>query len=145
VSLPRERGEFHHDTTPQDLVHWKTWTHKQQLSKPNCSPTSREHIEVIPGLCGGKPRIAGTRIRVQDVYVWHELQGQSADEIVYNFPHLTLADVHAALSYYFDHRDEIQQQMKADDSFINAMRQKNPSKLLEKLKARNATDASIPS
>lgn len=113
--------------------------------QPQTPPVSREHIEVIPGVCGGKPRIAGTRIRVQDIYVWHELQGQSADEIVSNFPQLTLADVHAALSYYFDHRDEIQQQMKADDAFVEAMEQKYPSKLEEKLRARNAADPSLSS
>jgi uncharacterized protein (DUF433 family) len=109
------------------------------------SSVSREHIEITPGVCGGKARIAGTRIRVQDVYVWHELQGQSADAIVSNFPHLTLADVHAALTYYWDHRDEIRQQMKADDVFVEAMKQKYPSKLQAKLKARNATDPTLPS
>jgi uncharacterized protein (DUF433 family) len=65
--------------------------------EPKSLPVSREHIEVTPGRCGGKPRIAGTRIHVQDIYVWHQLQGQSADEIVANFPHLTLADVYGAL------------------------------------------------
>ena len=113
--------------------------------QPNNSPVSREHIEITPGVCGGKPRIAGTRIRVQDIYVWHELQGQSVDEIVSNLPHLALADVHAALSYFFDHAEEIRQQMKADDAFVEAMKQKYPSKLQEKLKARNAADHSIPS
>jgi uncharacterized protein (DUF433 family) len=112
---------------------------------PMNQSVSREHIEVTPGVCGGKARITGTRIRVQDIYVWHDLQGLSPDEIVSNFPHITLADVHAALMYFFDHRDEIQQQMKADDSFVEAMKQKYPSKLPEKLKARNASDPSIPS
>ncbi|WP_333364954.1 DUF433 domain-containing protein [Microcoleus sp. herbarium14] len=32
----------------------------------------KEHIEITPGICGGKPRIAGHRIRVQDIVVWHE-------------------------------------------------------------------------
>jgi uncharacterized protein (DUF433 family) len=100
---------------------------------------------VTPGVCGGKPRTAGTRIRVQDIYVWHDLQGQSADEIVFNFPRPSLADVHAALSYYFDHQDEIRAQMEADDAFVAAMKQKYPSKLPAKLKARNAADPSIPS
>ncbi|HEX5442744.1 MAG TPA: DUF433 domain-containing protein, partial [Pirellulales bacterium] len=59
-----------------------------------------------PGICGGKPCIAGSRIRVQDVYVWHELQGLSVDEIVSRYPQLSMADVYAALSYYWDHRDE---------------------------------------
>ena len=82
---------------------------------------------------------------MQDVYVWHELQGQSADEIGSHFPHLTLADVHAALAYFFDHRDEIQQQMKADDVLVEGMKQKYPSKLQEKLSARNAADSSVSS
>lgn len=56
--------------------------------------------------------IAGTRIRVLDVYVWHELRGMSSHDIVDQFPHLTLADVHAAMAYYWDNRDEIRQQLE---------------------------------
>jgi len=67
----------------------------------------REHIDATPGICGGRPRIAGHRIRVMDVVVLHEQLGLSPDEIVSTYPSLTLADVHAALAYYFDHRDEI--------------------------------------
>ena len=33
------------------------------------------HIEITPGVCGGKPRIAGHRIKVQDIAVWHEIMG----------------------------------------------------------------------
>ncbi|MEK7732296.1 MAG: DUF433 domain-containing protein, partial [Planctomycetota bacterium] len=33
------------------------------------------HIEATPGVCGGRPRIAGHRIRVQDIAVWHESWG----------------------------------------------------------------------
>jgi len=31
-----------------------------------------EHIEITPGVAGGKPRIAGRRITVQNVAIWHE-------------------------------------------------------------------------
>ena len=60
-----------------------------------------QHIEATPGVLGGKPRIAGHRIRVMDIVVWHEKRGYSLDEIVTMFPGITLADVHAALAYYF--------------------------------------------
>jgi uncharacterized protein (DUF433 family) len=60
-----------------------------------------EHIEITPGVCGGKPRIAGHRIRVQDVVVWHEQMGMSPDEIVSRYPTITLADVYAALTYWY--------------------------------------------
>jgi uncharacterized protein (DUF433 family) len=117
----------------------------ETASQAQPAPVSREHVEITPGVCGGKPRIAGTRVRVQDVYVWYELQGQSPDQIVSNFPHITLGDVHAALTYYWDHRDEIQEQMKADDAFVASIKQKYPSKLQAKLKARNAEDHSVSS
>jgi uncharacterized protein (DUF433 family) len=97
--------------------------------------TLDSHIESTSGVCGGRPRIAGTRIRVQDVYVWHELQGRSADDIVASFPSLTLSDVHAALAYFFDHRDEIASQMRADDEFVRQLRDEiGPGPLEAKLR-----------
>ncbi|WP_008312135.1 DUF433 domain-containing protein [Leptolyngbya sp. PCC 6406] len=41
--------------------------------------TIAEHIEITPGVCGGKPRIAGHRIRVQDIAAWHEQMNLSPD------------------------------------------------------------------
>lgn len=74
---------------------------------------------------------------MQDVFVWHELQGQSADEIVSRFPQLTMADVYAALSYYWDHRDEIQRDMQAESDLVTRLRQQSVSPLAEKLAATN--------
>jgi uncharacterized protein (DUF433 family) len=90
-------------------------------------------IEATPGACGGKPRIAGHRIRVQDVVEWHEHQAMSPDEIVAAFPQLSLAKVYAALAYYHDHMDEIRAQMEADEELVAEMRPKSPSKLIQKL------------
>ena len=39
------------------------------------------------------------------------------DEIVEAYPHLTLAQVHAALAYYWDHRDEIEQELREEQIF----------------------------
>ena len=93
-----------------------------------------EHIEITPGVCGGKPRIAGHRIRVQDVVVWHEQMGMSVDEIVSRYPFITLADVYAALAYYHDHFVEIRQQMQESEMFVQELKAKIPSKLQQKLK-----------
>jgi uncharacterized protein (DUF433 family) len=49
-------------------------------------PVIKEHIEITPGVCGGKPRIAGHRIRVQDIAIWHEQMGMSPDEILHHYP-----------------------------------------------------------
>lgn len=104
-------------------------------------PTIIQHIEKNPGVCGGKPCIKGTRIRVQDIYVWHELQNRSPEEIVTDFPQLTLGDVHAALAYYWDHRDEIHQGMKDAETIVEELKKQYPSKLREKLKGKDAGDA----
>jgi uncharacterized protein (DUF433 family) len=46
------------------------------------------HVDSRPDKCGGKPSVAGTRIRVYDIYVWHELHGLSADKVCTQFPQL---------------------------------------------------------
>jgi uncharacterized protein (DUF433 family) len=107
---------------------------------------STEHIEITPGICGGKPRIAGHRISVQDIVVWHERMGMSPDEIAATYPSITLADVHAALAYYFDHRDEIRARIRADDEYVAEMRAKSPrSRLQDILAKQDAQDDPVPS
>lgn len=78
------------------------------------------HIDTNPEVCGGKPRIVGTRIRVQDIVVWIE-EGQSADEVVAGYPHLTLADVYAALTFYHDNQALIDRQLRESEQFVDAM------------------------
>jgi uncharacterized protein (DUF433 family) len=94
--------------------------------------TLDQHIEITPEVAGGKPRIAGHRITVQNVVIWHEWLGHSADEIATEY-NLTLADVYAALAYYYDHRPEIDQTIKADEAFVEILRQQTPSKVTPKL------------
>ena len=94
--------------------------------------TVTAHIEATPGIAGGKPRVAGHRITVQDVVIWHERMGLSADEIATEYG-LSLAEVYAALSYYYDHREEIDQAIRADEDFVADLRQRTPSKLRAKL------------
>jgi uncharacterized protein (DUF433 family) len=100
--------------------------------------TIKEHIDATPGVCGGKPRIAGHRIRVMDIVVCHEGQGMSPDEILAFYPGLSLADVHAALAYYFDHRDEIQGDIESEQRFVEELRRNTPSLLQDKLQRRRA-------
>ncbi len=87
-----------------------------------------DHIEITPGICSGKPRIAGHRITVVHIAIWHERLGKCADEIATEYD-LTLADVYAALAYYFDHREEIDQSIQESEEFAKALRQKTPSRL----------------
>jgi len=91
------------------------------------------HIEITPGIASGKPRIAGHRITVQNIVIWYEHLGKGLDEICAEYD-LSLADVHAALAYYFDHREEVDQSIADDEAFIKALKQQTSSPLEEKLK-----------
>lgn len=64
------------------------------------------YIERKKGVCGGEPVIVGTRISVS-LIVELERAGHSVDEIVVMYPHITHSKVYDALSYYYDHKDEI--------------------------------------
>jgi uncharacterized protein (DUF433 family) len=82
------------------------------------------HIEITPGVVGGKPRVAGRRITVQNIAVWHERLGMTPDEIATEYD-LTLA-------YYFDHRESINQAIRDDETFVKEMRKASPSLLRKK-------------
>lgn len=96
---------------------------------------SKEHITKTPGICGGRACIAGHRIRVMDVVGLSDRAGMSPEEIVDRFTGITLGDVHAALAYYYDHREEI----KADIELHRKASERGerlPSKLKDAI-ARN--------
>jgi uncharacterized protein (DUF433 family) len=88
-----------------------------------------QHIVSTPGTVGGKPRIAGSRIRVLDIVVWHEKRGLSPDQIVDLYPELSLADVHAALAYYFDNRNEIESEFQREETVIAEAKARYASKV----------------
>jgi uncharacterized protein (DUF433 family) len=109
-------------------------------------PADRVRIVNTPGTCGGRPRIDGHRITVEDVAVWHERLGMSPDEIVSAHPTISLSDVHAALAYYYEHREQIDAAIAEGEEFVARMRaQALPSLLRQKLQARgaDATDDSV--
>ena len=94
-----------------------------------------QRIERTEGICGGKPRIAGHRITVQDVAVWHERLGWSVDQIASEYD-LSLADVYAALAYYFAHREQIDQSIEESRAFVEEMKEQTSSALPERLREK---------
>lgn len=93
--------------------------------------TAIQHIESKPEVLNGKPKIVGKRISVQHIVVWHEKIGKSVDEISTEFD-LSHAEIHAALSYYFDHREKIDADIKKDQATIKELKSEIPSKLRSK-------------
>jgi uncharacterized protein (DUF433 family) len=101
-----------------------------------------QRIVKTPETCGGSARIDGHRVRVQDIVTWYEYQGMTPDEIVSHIPSITLADVHSALAYYFDHVQEIQEEIRADREYADEFFRNNPSLLDAKLKQERLKEAS---
>jgi len=71
-------------------------------------PIAYPHISVDPGVCGGRPCIEGTRLTVMNIVTLQQM-GMTPEEMrtYYSSRPLTLSEVHAALTYYYDHKDEI--------------------------------------
>jgi uncharacterized protein (DUF433 family) len=117
----------------------------ESLTQPP-APEGAQRIVSTPGTCGGKARIAGHRIKVADVAIWYERMGMNPDEIVSTWPSLTLSDVHAALAYYYDHRDQIDAEIREGEELVEKLRAGQPS-IFEKARQRSldASNDPVPS
>ncbi|HLA10825.1 MAG TPA: DUF433 domain-containing protein [Pyrinomonadaceae bacterium] len=93
-----------------------------------------DHIESTPGTRGNKPRIAGTRITVADIVLMHRRLGRALEEIAGTYD-LPLSAVYAAMAFYYDHKDEIDESLDQEEALAEAFRRNNPSRLREKLQA----------
>lgn len=94
--------------------------------------TTPTRIAIIPGVAGGQPHVAGHRIKVRDIVHWHEHLGRSPDEISAEYE-LDLADIHAALAWYFDHRADIDAEFATRDAFVALLRARQPGPLAARL------------
>lgn len=90
--------------------------------------TKYPHITANARILNGVPVIKGTRIPVRAVAGYYQL-GLTADEILQSLPHLTQSQIHAALTYYFDHQKEIDRDLKRNadvDYWRKQVRQREP-------------------
>lgn len=95
---------------------------------------TQSHIIADPSIRGGRPHLANSRITVADVVLMHLRLGQSLEELAGKYD-LSLASLHAAMAYYYDHQAEIDRSLREDVAFEQAFRHDNPSPLQEKLAA----------
>ncbi len=98
------------------------------------TPTDIKYIVIDPDVLGGRPAIAGHRIGVMHVATWIQ-QGMTAEEIAAEFG-ISLAEIHAALAYYYDHRDELERQAAADDARLAEYAASDGSVLAEQVRAQ---------
>jgi uncharacterized protein (DUF433 family) len=72
-------------------------------------------IDRDPKIRGGRPKIAGAGLTVSRIAGWYKM-GMTPEEIALEYPHLTLAQVHAALAYYHVNRDEIEADLAQEEA-----------------------------
>lgn len=83
------------------------------------------HIVAEPDVLGGEPHIAGHRIGVSHIAIWIVYNHESPDQIADEFG-LSLGEVHAALAYYYDHREEIDRDIAEADRRAEEMAKRYP-------------------
>jgi uncharacterized protein (DUF433 family) len=128
---------------PRIRVDGKMAAMEPTASEPRTETLAMPRIVRTPGTCGGRSRIEGHRIKVEQIAICHERMGMSPDEIVSAHPTISLAQVHAALAYYFDHKDEIDADIEEGRRFVEELKANTPpSKLHELLEARKAVNGS---
>src|SRR3712207_386280 len=70
----------------------------------------------------GVPYLAGTRIKVKHIALQQVRGGLNAEQIQQQYPNLTLGQIHSALAFYFDHREDMDQMIEADDRLADDLR-----------------------
>jgi len=87
-----------------------TMTQKVKVKHPYII-SSRQH-------CGGSPVIAGTKFPVRSVVFYILKQGTTPEELIKEFTHLTLSQIYDALSYYYEHKEQIDKELSVCESSI---------------------------
>jgi uncharacterized protein (DUF433 family) len=102
------------------------------MAKPKIKTKSAAYIEKRAGVRGGAPVIAGTGIKVLDVAVRYEVMEMSPEETMVALPHLDLPQIHAALSYYYAHKADLDREWKASLKKVARLRAAQSSILVQK-------------
>lgn len=96
--------------------------------------TAYPHVELNDK---GMAIISGTTMKVIELVEEHFAHGWSADELQFQHPYLTLGQIHMALAYYWDHKQELDQEMERRWEYAEQMRlNAKPSPFLERLKSK---------
>jgi len=81
----------------------------------------------------GQPVISGTSIRVLDIAIRYEVMDMTPEDIQVSFPHLTLSQIHDALSFYYDHKPAMDKEWKIAIEESSLARKAYSSLLVKKI------------
>ena len=100
------------------------------------SETRYKHIVLDDS---GVPRVAGTTMKVVELVTAQHAYGWSPEELAFQFPHLTLGQIHSALAYYWDHQQELDREIAGDLTLVDELRRRTPvAPILARLRAHRA-------
>jgi uncharacterized protein (DUF433 family) len=121
-----------------DKVNWKAWFHV--ATRGNLLAEVLAMVAVINSLIEidgkGVPWISGANTKVIEVVLDKMAHGSSPEEMHLQYPHLSLAQIHAALSYYYEHQAELDADIACWDREVEALRAEQPdSPLRQRLRA----------
>lgn len=86
------------------------------------------------------PRIAGTTMKVVELVTAQAAYGWSPEELHFQFPYLSLGQIHSALAYYWDHRDELDRDMARRLAAVDHQQRQAPAgPLRARLHARDGS------
>ena len=85
--------------------------------------TVYEHVVIGEA---GVPVIAGTSVTVVELVLETVAYGRGPDELQFQHPHLTLGQIHSALAYYWDHKEELDADMARRRAFAEEMERAAP-------------------
>jgi uncharacterized protein (DUF433 family) len=90
----------------------------------------------------GVPHIAGTTTKVIEIVTDQQAYGWSPEEIAFQYPYLTLGQIHSALAYYWDHKAELDADMAHRLAYADEMRrQAQNDPLMIRLRALKQANA----
>jgi uncharacterized protein (DUF433 family) len=85
----------------------------------------------------GVPVIAGANMKVVELVLDHTAYGWSPEELAVQHPHLSLGQIYSALAYYWDHKEEIEQDIARRLQRVDELEKTfNPPEISERLKAK---------
>jgi len=90
--------------------------------------TEHPYVAINAKICGGSPVVVGTRVRIVDIVIEYEYLNRTPDEIINAHPHLKLEQVHDALSYYYENREEMDNKIKENKQFIQKISETQKSR-----------------
>ena len=94
--------------------------------------TTYQHVQID---AGGVPIISGTTMKVVELVMAQLAHGWSPEELHFQHPYLSLGQIHSALAYYWDHKEELDADIERRGQYVEeARREAGPSLLTNKLR-----------